>query len=206
LTAYRSRWRVIAGVGFALALWTFTFLSDALGVFWYRVTLSATVLAVYATLVDGGVMREQMDEPQLFTVVAGVGAGVFLYALFFLGYSSLEPLLEGGASEVYLFRLETPLTVVASTLVVTSFCEEYFWRAFIQRRLSEGYGDSWGIIASTLSYALIHTPTMNAPLVLAALIAGLFWGLLYKWYGSLWMVYASHLVWTELVFVLLPLG
>ena len=50
-----------------------------------------------------------------------------------------------------------------------------------------------------------HAPTMNAPLILAAFIAGLFWGIVYQRTGSLWLVVASHLAWTELIFVLLPL-
>jgi membrane protease YdiL (CAAX protease family) len=47
---------------------------------------------------------------------------------------------------------------------------------------------------------------MNVPLIAAALIAGLFWGILYQRTGSLLLVIASHLVWTELIFVFLPLG
>jgi len=68
------------------------------------------------------------------------------------------------------------------------------------------FGATAGVLSTTLAYALIHAPTMNAPLILAAAIAGLFWGLIYQRTGNLWLVVASHLAWTELIFVLLPLG
>jgi hypothetical protein len=206
LTSTSGTGRALIGVGLAFALWSFTFLTGFMGSFWYRVTLSVLFLALYATLSEKEMIAEAVNSLRIEEIAKGFVAGAMLYALFYLGYSVLRSFLEGGASNVYLFRLESPTIIIASSLVLTSFCEEYFWRAYIQRRLTATYGGKIGVLATTLSYALIHAPTMNAPLILAAAIAGLFWGLVYYKTRSLWLVVASHLVWTELIFVFLPLG
>ena len=177
-----------------------------MGSFWYRVTISALLLALYASLAERDMISEAVKGMRVEDLAKGLVAGALLYALFYVGYTVLRSFVEGGASNVYLFRLESPDIFIASSLVITSFCEEYFWRAYVQRRLITRNGVTTGIAVTTLAYALIHAPTMNAPLVLAASIAGLFWGVLYQRTGSLWLVTASHLAWTELIFVLLPLG
>jgi membrane protease YdiL (CAAX protease family) len=177
-----------------------------MGSFWTRVTFSAILLAVYASLAERELISEAAESLRVEELAKGVVAGALLYAVFYLGYSVLRSFVEGGASNVYLFRLESPTAIIASSLILTSFCEEYFWRAYVQRRLTLKFGATTGVISTTLAYALIHAPTMNAPLILAAAIAGLFWGLIYQRTGSLWLVVASHLAWTELIFVLLPLG
>ena len=177
-----------------------------MGSFWTRVTFSAILLAVYASLAERELISEAVEGLRIEELAQGLVAGALLYALFYLGYSVLRSFVEGGASDVYLFRLESPTAIIASSLILTSFCEEYFWRAYVQRRLTLKFGATTGVISTTLAYALIHAPTMNAPLTLAAAIAGLFWGLIYQRTGSLWLVVASHLAWTELIFVLLPLG
>jgi membrane protease YdiL (CAAX protease family) len=198
--------RALIGIGLAFALWSFSFLTGFMGSFWYRVTLSALLLALYATLADREMISEAVNSLRIEEITKGFVSGALLYAVFYLGYSVLRPFLEGGASNVYLFRLESPTIIIASSLVLTSFCEEFFWRAYVQRRLTASHGATVGVFATTLAYALIHAPTMNVPLILAASIAGLFWGLAYRRTGSLWLVVASHLAWTEFIFVLLPLG
>jgi len=177
-----------------------------MGSFWYRVTLSALLLALYASLAEREMISESVKGIRVEELAKGLVTGALLYAVFYVGYSVLRSFVEVGASNVYIFRLESPTIFIASSLVLTSFCEEYFWRAYVQRRLTASHGEKTGVLATTLAYALIHAPTMNAPLILAAFIAGLFWGILYQRTGSLWLVVASHLAWTELIFVLLPLG
>ena len=197
--------RVIIGVALSFVLWAFTFLTGYMGSFWYRVTISAILLALYATVTEREIISEAIRDFRVEELAKGFVTGAFLYAIFYLGYSMLRSFLEVGASNVYLFRLESPTIIIASSLILTSFCEEYFWRAYVQRRLTVNHGSTTGLFATTAVYALIHAPTMNAPLIVAALIAGIFWGLIYQKTGSFWLVVASHLVWTELIFFFLPL-
>ena len=206
MTSTSGTGRVIVGVALAFTLWSFTFLTGIMGSFWYRVTLSSLLLALFASLAEREMISEAVEGLRVEELVKGFVAGSLLYAVFYMGYSVLRSFLEVGASNVYIFRLESPTIIIASSLVLTSFCEEYFWRAYVQRRLTASHGDTTGVLTTTLAYALIHAPTMNAPLILAAFIAGLFWGIVYQRTGSLWLVVASHLAWTEMIFVLFPLG
>jgi len=194
---------VHVGVCLSFVLWYVVFLTNILGSFWYRVTFASIVLALYASFFGRGVDRGD-HENGFSVVVKGVVSGCFLYALFFVGYNVFRAFVESGAGGVYLFRSDSAIHVVALSLVVTSFCEEFFWRRYVQATLVESRGRI-GIITCTLIYASIHLPTGNLALVFAALIAGLFWGLLYEYTESLWVAVLSHVVWTELIFVFLPL-
>ena len=195
--------RVVIGLVLSFLLWYIVFLSDYLWSFWYRVTFASIVLSCYAYLVGkaslSGVRFGKED------IIKGLGSGFALYGLFVVGFNVFRSLVAGGASDVYLFRSELPLVVPALLLMVTSLCEEFFWRHYVQSSLFERYGFK-GILLTTALYAAIHLPTMNLPLVAAAFIAGLAWGLLYRYTGSPWLVVFSHIAWTELIFVFLPLG
>jgi len=193
--------RVIIGVAAAFILWYFVFLTDLLVSFWYRVTLASIALALYAYL---GSSRLPIPKPNQNEIVQGIASGILLYALFYVGFNIFRPLVEGGALNVYTIREETSLMLPAMFLLVTSFCEEYFWRGFTQRNIVASWGRN-GVIVASLLYAAIHIPTLNMPLTAAALIAGLFWGILYEYTGSIWLVTFSHIVWTEMIFVFLPL-
>ena len=191
---------IIIGVLIAFLLWYLVFLSDLLFSFWYRVTGASIILAAYAYAHRFSVHR----RPNLKESLIGLGSGVFLYILFYLGFNIFRAYVAVGASNVYLFRTEIPLIISASLLLVTSFCEEYFWRRYIQKTLVQAY-QAKGIIITSILYAAIHVPTNNIPLVLAALIAGTFWGFLYEYTDSFWIIVFSHIAWTELIFVILPL-
>ena len=195
--------RVIFGVVLSFLLWYFVFLSDLLWSFWYRVTFASIILSCYAYIVG----KTSLSDVKLRRndILKGLGSGIGLYGLFYIGFNVFRTLVAGGASNVYLYRSELPLFVPAMLLVVTSFCEEFFWRHYIQTSIVENYGFK-GILLTSALYSTIHLPTMNMPLVVAAFIAGLTWGLLYRYTGSLWLVVFSHIAWTELIFVFLPLG
>lgn len=193
--------KTILGVSLAFILWYFVFMSDLLFSFWYRVTGASIVLAGYAYLNDETRVN---NLPSVKEIVYGYGTGVILYGLFYFGFNVFRSFVAGGASNVYLIRNELPLIIPSSLLLITSLCEEYFWRKYTQKNIEKKYGDM-GIIITSVLYAAIHLATSNMPLVFAALIAGLFWGLLYKYTDNFWIIVFSHIAWTELIFVLLPL-
>ena len=194
---------VIVGIGLAFALWYVVFLTHILDSFWYRIMVASIILALYAAIFGRGVAGGDHDI-SVTMVLKGVISGGFLYASFFVGYNFFRSSVESGASSVYLFRTDSPLYVAAVSLMITSFCEEFFWRRYLQTVLVESHGGT-GLTLNALLYAFIHLPTGNLALVFAALIAGLFWGLLYEYTESFWVVVFSHIVWTELIFVFLPL-
>ena len=188
------------GIGLSFVLWYIVFLTEVLPSFWYRVTIASLVLAVYAR-------KDSSDIPSKLKrkdIIWGLGSGLGLYASFYFGFNVFRSMVELGAVNVYLFRTELPLIIPAILLLITSYCEEYFWRHYVQTAIDDDHGLR-GVIITSVLYASIHIPTMNLPLIAAALIAGLFWGIIYKYTGSLWLVVFSHIAWTELIFVFLPL-
>lgn len=191
------------GVSLSFILWYLVFLTDYLWSFWFRVTFASILLTFYAHFIG----KADLNDVTLGRddIIKGLVSGLALYGLFYIGFNVFRAFVAGGASNVYLIRSELPLFIPAMLLLVTSFCEEYFWRHYVQASLSEKYGLK-GILLTAALYAAIHLPTMNLPLTAAAFIAGLAWGLLYRHTGSLWLVVFSHIVWTELIFVFLPLG
>ncbi len=194
--------RIYIGILLAFILWYFVFLTDLLISFWYRVTAASISLATYAYFSKK--KRAQIKTPKANDFIWGVTSGILLYALFFIGYHVFRPFVEAGALNVYEFRNEISLLLPASLLLITSFCEEYFWRGYIQRNMVTSL-DRLGVVVTSMLYAAIHISTLNLPLVFAALIAGLTWGILYKYTDSIWVVTFSHIIWTELIFVFLPL-
>lgn len=191
--------RTVIGVGLAFLVWYFVFLVDILVSFWFRVTFGVIILTVYAYSETG-----LPEKPSIKEIILGLVLGILLYGLFFIGFTIFKPILVGGAEGVYVFKEELPIIIPAMLLLITSFCEEYFWRKYTQRKLIEVYG-SRGIIFASVLYASIHLATLNIPLIDAALIAGLFWGIIYEHTNSFWIVVFSHIAWTELIFVFLPL-
>lgn len=194
--------RIIFGVVLSFLLWYQVFLSDYLWSFWYRVTFASIVLGCYAYMVGKASLSDVMFGKE--DIIKGLGSGFALYGLFVVGFNVFRSLVAGGASDVYLFRYELPLFIPATLLLVTSFCEEFFWRHYVQTNIFDRFGFI-GILLTAALYSAIHLPTTNMPLVEASFIAGLAWGLLYRYTGSLWLVVFSHIAWTELIFVFLPL-
>ena len=65
---------------------------------------------------------------------------------------------------------------------------------------------SAAMLMTAIVYALVHIWSFNFMLVMAALVAGAFWGLIYRLRPSLLpALIVSHAVWDALVFVILPI-
>ena len=66
------------------------------------------------------------------------------------------------------------------------------------------YGDFGGFLFATLVYAAVHIFSLNLMLILAALAAGVFWGLQYLWKRDLLLQITSHSVWSAVIFAVAP--
>ncbi len=184
-------------------LWFFIFMTEYY-TFWTRLLISVTILLVIALASKLGMILGEL-KIGLRTTLSGLAVGLGFYALTYLGYSLFEPYVSGGASAIYRLQSGEPLAVIGVLLIFTSIGEEVFWRGFILNEFRARCGAARAIIYSTLIYSTVHLWTLNPPLMFIALLAGLIWGLLYVYTRSLASSIASHIVWAELVFVLLPL-
>ncbi|HDQ14154.1 MAG TPA: CPBP family intramembrane metalloprotease [Sediminispirochaeta sp.] len=192
----------------ACLFWYAAFVLDY-GNFWLKLPAAVAFLAVLAVLVtDGAVLRSM--EASIGSLFRGVASALVLYLIFLIGNALLRFLFVGAGQNiatVYQNREHLSLPLIALLLFfVSSPGEEIFWRGFVQRNLQRFLGPIWGMIAAVFCYAAVHLLTGNPVLVLAALVAGLYWGLLYHYEGNLFTVIVSHALWTLLIFVLFPVG
>ena len=100
-----------------------------------------------------------------------------------------------GTNKVFIFLL---------LFFVTGPGEEIFWRGFLQNRLMKRWGNSSGFLVATALYGGVHIFSGNLILILAAFVAGAFWGLLYLWKKDLLAQITSHSFWSAVIFAVAP--
>jgi hypothetical protein len=107
---------------------------------------------------------------------------------------------------IYSLGVETKKSLIFLLLFfITGPGEEIFWRGFLQERLMNRWGSVSGYLVTTFLYAGVHVFSWNFVLILAALVAGAFWGLLYLWKRDLLVQITSHSFWSAVIFAVAPI-
>ena len=187
----------------AFACWAVTFGWTG-GNFWIKIGLS--VLAVFAY----SLFWQRPKIPFRFSsFLLGLFSAAVLYIIFLLGHHLALYILPGAKTQVggiyFLGEGTSKVLIFFLLFFITGPGEEIFWRGFLQDRLMKKWGDFQGFIATTLIYAGIHVFSYNPTLILAALVAGTFWGLLYLWKRDLLVQITSHSVWSAVIFAVAPI-
>lgn len=182
--------------------WAFTF-GLGLGNFWIKIGLSVIIICLYSFYWQ----RPKISFSSS-ALIFGIASAVLLYGIFYLGYV-LSPYIVPGAVHqvggIYDMGTGTDKRLIFLLLLfVTGPGEEIFWRGFLQNRLMVKYGNLSGFILTTLIYGSVHIFSMNFMLVMAAFVAGAFWGGLYLWKRDLSMVMISHSLWSAAIFTIFP--
>lgn len=147
-------------------------------------------------------------------VLAGVAIAFALWGVFWIGDKAAAWMFGFARPEVdavYAMKEGSPAWMIALLLLVLiGPAEEYFWRGYVQRtlgRLLPGRrAADAAFLLTTAVYALVHLWSFNFMLVMAALVAGAVWGLIYRLRPQLLpALILSHALWDALVFVLLPI-
>ena len=143
-------------------------------------------------------------------VVIGVVTAAALWGVFWVGDKLSQLMFNFARPEVnaiYSFKESiSPWLLSALLLFIIGPAEEIFWRGFVQNKMSEKWGTTMGFVIATAVYALVHAGSCNFMLVMAALVAGGFWGLIYRFYPNrLGALVISHAVWDAAVFVWFPI-
>ena len=197
-------------IALAFVLWTLMFspyTAPHLN-FWWMMTGSAVTLSLLSTWLNPG-WHKQINF-NLSNVVLGILITVGLWSVFWIG-DKLSSLLFDFArpqvDSIYSMKEgESPWLLTMLMLFLIGPAEEIYWRGYIQRKLSEKWNPNKGFIVTTLIYALVHAGSMNFMLTMAALVAGLAWGLLYrlfpKYFGA---IILSHALWDVAVFIWFPI-
>lgn len=173
------------------------------GNFWVKIGLSVVVVSLYSLL-----WQRPKISFNLRSFFLGLCSALILYAIFLLGNELAPIILPGaktqvggiyslgaGANKIFIFLL---------LFFITGPGEEIFWRGFLQDRLMERWGNFTGYLMTTALYAGVHVFSWNLMLILAAFVAGAFWGLLYLWRKDLLIQITSHSFWSAVIFAVAP--
>lgn len=190
----------------AVAVWVVIFAWQPLN-FWVLMTVGVGGLGALAVGIRGPLPLK--EGARWHDLLLGAAASAFLYALFAAGRVVAGHVLPFAASQigaVYAIRAQAPLWAIALALVlVIAPGEELFWRGLVQWGLIQRLGARRGWIGAALLYGLVHVAAANTILVIAATVAGAFWGWLYLRLGRIVPVAVSHILWDLAVFLLFPL-
>lgn len=143
-------------------------------------------------------------------IVLGVLIAAALWGIFWIGdklSSLLFDFARGQVDSIYGMKSgENPVVLTLLMLFIIGPAEEIFWRGCIQNRLSARWNSNIGFIVTTLVYSLVHLPKMNFMLIMAAMVAGFVWGLLYRLFPEKFgAIIISHALWDCAVFIWFPI-
>ncbi len=172
--------------------------------FWLCMTASAIILAGVACAFGKTIFCYQLSDFLLGFVIAAL-----LWGVFFVGDKVSQLLFPFARTQVNLiYNIKgnlSPTLLALLLLLVIGPAEEVFWRGYVQRTLSKYRSPFVAFLLTTACYTLVHLPSGNFMLIMAALVCGIFWGGLY-WLmpNRLPTIIISHAIWDAAAFVWLP--
>ncbi len=201
--------RLIFSIAVAVVLW-FVMFSPCLTLelnFWWEMTASASILTLLAApFLWAYRERAAWGRELLF----GLLIALALWGVFWVGdflSSLLFSFARPQVDSIYGMKDGMPGWIVGLLLLlIIGPAEELFWRGYVQRSLSMRWDANRALVVTTLIYTLIHVPSMNFMLVMAAGVCGICWGGLYRLFPKhLPAIVISHAVWDAAVFVWFPI-
>ena len=197
-------------VGIAFVLWTFMFCPYTAGLvnFWLTMTIAALTLTAFVTF--SAPRWWQRIHFSLKNLVVGVALAAGLWVCFWVGDKVAGLLFTTARPEINaIYDIKngvSPLLLSLLLLVLIGPAEEIFWRGYVQEQLSQRIGKNRGFLIATALYTAVHMASCNFMLIMAALVAGLFWGLLYRFRPQDYTaIIISHALWDAAVFIWFPI-
>lgn len=202
--------RVVLTIILATVLWTVMFSPwTAPHVnFWWMMTASACSLTLLSSLFAPGWWKRISITPS--NIFYGILIAVALWGVFWLGDKLSQLLFDFARQEVdTIYGMkdgESPWLLTVLLLFLIGPAEEIFWRGYVQQALSQRWNPNVGFVVTTLVYALVHAGSFNFMLVMAAMVAGAAWGLLYRFFPERFTaIVISHALWDVAVFIWFPI-
>ena len=202
--------RVVLTIILATVLWTVMFSPwTAPHVnFWWMMTASACSLTLLSSLFAPGWWKRISITPS--NIFYGILIAVALWGVFWLGDKFSQLLFDFARPQVdTIYGMkdgESPWLLTVLLLFLIGPAEEIFWRGYVQQTLSLRWNPNVGFVVTTLVYALVHAGSFNFMLVMAAMVAGAAWGLLYRFFPERFTaIVISHALWDVAVFIWFPI-
>lgn len=197
-------------VALAFVLWGIMFSPITSGYvnFWWMMTGSALILSGISSLLNRGWWRGLSFS--LSNIALGVVIAVALWVLFWIGDKCASFLFDFARPQVdTIYGMkdgESQWLLTALMLFLIGPAEEIYWRGYVQRKLSEYWNPNVGFLLTTAIYALVHAASCNFMLTMAAMVAGLVWGILYRFFPERFTaILISHALWDVAVFIWFPI-
>lgn len=173
--------------------------------FWWMMTASALILTLLAFLF-GGRPQLHFDAKE---ILLGIGIAVVLWGVFWVGDKVSQLLFSFARPQVDLIygmkEGQNGLLISLALLFIIGPAEELFWRGFVQRNLRKGLSANSAWLLGTFFYTIVHLPSANFMLIMAALVCGLIWGGLYRYMSQHFgAIVLSHALWDAAAFVWFP--
>lgn len=194
---------LVLAVGALVAVggWAYLFRRPAEGL-WPRTwvvagALSASALAGLAVTDELATVLGPVD---LGVAGLGVGIGAGWLVATHIGHAVLCRLVPGFLDQVtdlYSLRTGDRVRSMVGPVTAMAVAEELFFRGLVQTHL--------GLVGAVIVYGLVQFVAGKWALVLAAVLGGAVWGLLFWWTGGLVAPVLAHWVWTGSLTFLWPL-
>ncbi len=170
-------------------------------------TFSASSLAIFSILTQKESFKNLLKINKKLILI-GLGHAILLYGLSRLGvfiaqnvFDFVVPQIEA----IYTTKTQLdPLYIGLLLIFIIGPSEEIFWRGFVQNKISQISNPKKALIITSIIYCLVHIWAFNPMLLLAALVLGIHWGLLFYKYKSLVPGIISHALWDAMIFVFFP--
>ena len=202
--------KLVFTIMLAAVLWSIMFLPvTAPHVnFWWMMTASACTLSILSSIFNPGWWKGvKLDFSN---IALGVAIAVALWCVFWVGDKMSQIMFNFARPQVDLIygmkEGESPWLLTALMLFLIGPAEEIFWRGYVQNKLQQRYTPNMGYVVTTAIYALVHAGSCNFMLIMAALVAGAAWGLMYRVFPQKFgAIILSHALWDVAVFVWFPI-
>ncbi len=176
--------------------------------FWWMMTGSALVLSILSSFFNPGWWRRVHISAG--GVLWGIAIAVALWGIFWVGDKLSQMIFNFARPQVDLIygmkEGESPWLLTALMLFLIGPAEEIFWRGYVQEKLQRKWSTNAGFVVTTAIYALVHAGSCNFMLIMAALVAGAAWGVLYRLFPErFFSIILSHALWDVAVFVWFPI-